>query len=179
MMNVAKGVGGLLLGAVGLVVIFVLPVALMWGGEWVSDHLVVPAIVLSEWTLTICLLILLPLAIFRWTRMFAANGIFVASFIFGATVWMAGFLTTLDYWGWFGVAVGMFLIGFGVVPIGIVGALFHASWTEAGMLAFGLALTFGCRFMTYWLFDVQERSEQRRAANLSKKLVAQYATHFD
>jgi hypothetical protein len=111
--------------------------------------------------------------------MFAATGIFVASYIFGATVWMAGFLTTLDYWGWIGVAIGTFFMGIGVVPIGIVGALWHGSWGVAVLLALGLALTFGCRFMTFWLSDVQERAEQRRTEKLTKKLVAQCAPVFD
>jgi len=171
-----------LLGAVMLIAMFAGGTALLWGTTWVSENLIGPALTLSGWALTICVLVLLPLSILRVTRTVAIWGFFVASFIFGAAVWMLGFDTLLFYWGGVGVFIGVFVFGVGVVPFGILATLINADWTAVAMLVIGLALTIGCRVLSFWLEDVQDRVKERRAAKRTareEKLPAGVAAVFD
>ncbi len=175
MKKVVEGLGGLLLGVAGLVVFGALLAGWIWGVEWVSGHLVGPALQLCSWTLVICLLILTPLAFFRGTRIAALYGFFAASYIFGATTWMVAFLTALFYWGAVGVIVGLFLAGIGVAPVAILASIVNSDWTGAGLLALGCALTLGCRMLAFWVANMQDRAEQKR----TEKLVVLAAPYFD
>ena len=175
MTTVLNALGGLLMWAVGLVALVTLAAAFFWGAEWASIHLFEPAATASGWLFWICLLILLPLAIFRRTRLVACYGLFIASFIFGATIWMAGFLTTLDYWGVGAVFVGLFMMGVGVVPMAILAALFQAPWWVAGVLTLGLVVTYGCRMLALTLAASLDRQPKPRRQKVSLGV----ATVFD
>jgi hypothetical protein len=56
-----------------------------------------------NWTLLICLLVLLPACLMPSARGFASIGLLLASFIFGFLLWVWAFIVTLQIWGWFGV----------------------------------------------------------------------------
>lgn len=50
-------------------------------------------------------------------------------------------------------------MGIGVVPIGILAALFNGMWPELGILVLAIVLTFGCRLFGAFLIANQERTE--------------------
>ena len=70
----------------------------------------------------IAILVLGPMAMFRSTRSAAGVGLFFASYLFGLTTWFLGATVTFATWGWLGLIIGVFLLGVGVVPIGILAA---------------------------------------------------------
>src|ERR1700737_4002186 len=74
--------------------------------------------------LAIAVLVFLPLAAWRKTRGAAGLGLFVVSYIFGATTWFLGAAVTFGSFGWIGLIIGVFIFGIGVVPLGIIGAFF-------------------------------------------------------
>jgi hypothetical protein len=122
-----KGVGSGALGTVGVLVFIVLPLVLLWNAGLVAElfekKLIVPAFIICQWVIVICLFVLLPLAIFRWTRGFAASGLMLASFAFGVTTWMASFSITYYYWGIGAVLIGSLLVGVGILPIAVIASL--------------------------------------------------------
>ncbi len=106
-------------------------------------------ILLSISWLTVALLVVvvLPMAFFRRTRETAGGIIFGSSFLFGITTWLLGATMTLVSMGWFGIVLGFFLAGVGVVPLGIIGSIFILGMPEVGVsLAIMSALVFFCRF---------------------------------
>ena len=156
------------IGAVVLAVGFGLlcitaPLVFIFGAAWASVHLTQYAIVLSACTLLLCIVLLLPLSIFRATRKFACIGLYVASFIFGASVWLMGFLTTWSYFGGIGVFIGLVLGLVGIVPLGIVAAIFYSDWTAVIFLVVGLVLTFGARGLSIWLASLVDRAAYETA----------------
>jgi hypothetical protein len=182
MIQMAKGFGTILLSLAVLVVLVALSGGLIWGSAWISDRLIGPAIVVSQWALTICVIVLLPLSFFRLTRVVSMFGLLACSYIFGVTAWMAGLLATMYYWGFWMVVIGVFLGGVGVLPIGILAAIIHADWPAAGMLVAGAALTYGSRAMALWLASVQDRANERQAAKRftrQAKTVGEVAPVFD
>jgi hypothetical protein len=112
--------------------------------------------VFNEIAFAFCLLLLLPLAIFRKTRAISAIGFQIASYSFGASLWFYGLLVTYVFWGVMGVFVGLVLLGVGVVPVAAVAAIIHAEWDALGQIALGVFLTFGSRFLCVYLLTKSE-----------------------
>jgi hypothetical protein len=145
-----KNIGGCLLGAVGFAALLTLTVLFFLGAERVSVHML-------PWlwhgcTIAIAiLLVLLPLSAIKRARGFTSATIFVISFIFGISAWMDGLLVTLSTWGVVAAIIGLCIGGIGVVPLGILAALFHGQWEQMFELIILIVLTFGCRFFSVWL----------------------------
>lgn len=143
--DVAKGLGGLLLTLSLMAVGIVVATWFIYGAGWVSTK-VLPWFWILTWvTLAIVIFILLPLAIPRTTRGFSSVAMFIASYVFGATLWMMGLLFTLSIWGIKAVIIGVLLGGVGVVPIAILATLFHGYWLPLVELILLTVATFGCR----------------------------------
>lgn len=143
---------GMILIAVGVAAsILALFVIWVWGVIWSSDKIFWYAVNASELVLLVCLFVFLPLSLFRRSRKIACFGILASSVLFGATAWMLGVLVTYHYWGGVGVLIGFGLLGIGVVPTGMVAALFQVDWTSFIILGAGLIFTYVTRFLAFWL----------------------------
>ena len=102
----------------------------------------------------IAVVILLPLAIWRKTRPTAGAGLLVVSYVFGATTWFLGAAVTFGSFGWFGLILGLFILGLGVVPLGIIGAFFSLGINGLGWsLCVMLVITLMARFAGAALAD--------------------------
>jgi hypothetical protein len=96
--------------------------------------------------LAIAVLVFLPLAAWRKTRGAAGLGLFVVSYIFGATTWFLGAAVTFGSFGWLGLIIGLCIVGIGVVPLGIIGAFFKLGISELGVsLCVMLVITLAAR----------------------------------
>jgi hypothetical protein len=158
-METLKGIGGCLLALVGFAAMLVLVVLFFMGAGWVSAHLLPWALIICVLVTAILFIILLPLSAIKNARGFTAMTILIFSYVFGISAWMYGLLVTLSTWGVVAVIIGLCFGGVGVVPIGILAALFHGEWEAAFELIILIALTFGCRAFAIWL-DV--KNQERR-----------------
>jgi len=126
------------------------------GGAWLSAKVYPWVSRVFAWTLLIALVVLLPLALFRKTRAFAGSGIYTASFVFGITLWVWGFLLTYTLWGHTAVFIGLFMAGVGVVPIAMLATLFKGWWSMCGELILLTVITFGARAFGIYLVAKSE-----------------------
>ena len=149
--SIGATVGGLLIWVVICVVALFVIGLLIGGAGWVSDRLFPWFAKASFIAFLVLIVVLLPLSAIRATRGFAAVVILCLSYLFGATVWMEGLLTTLDIWGVGAVVLGLCFLGVGVVPIAMLATLFHGQWSHLGELIVLVILTFGSRFFALWL----------------------------
>jgi hypothetical protein len=156
-----KSLGFGVLGLIAITAMLFLVGLLIGGASWLSNHLLPWFMLASTITFIVLILILLPLSAFRHTRSFAAVAILYASFLFGVTVWMDGLLTTEALWGTWAVIVGLCFAGVGIVPIGMLAALFHGKWSVLGELIVFTVLTFASRFYAIWLGEHDERALQK------------------
>src|SRR5208337_1828931 len=104
----------------------------------------------------ISVLVLLPLAAFRRTRNLSGNGLILCSYAFGISLWVWGFLVTYSLWGGFGLLIGLLLGGIGVVPLAMLATLSKGMWSILGQLVLLTAVTFGTRFLGYFLISWNE-----------------------
>jgi hypothetical protein len=81
----------------------------------------------------------------------SAIGFLISSFLFGALTWFAGLLASYIYFGTFWTVIAFFFFGVGVVPLGMIGAAFHADRMAGWLLLGGLVLTLGTRATGGWL----------------------------
>lgn len=142
-----KNVGWGVLGLAFLVVIALLVALFIHGGAWLSEKIYPWLVWISSLALVILIFVLLPLGVFRKTRAFAGNGMLIASWVFGLTLWVWGLLLTYHLWGALAVYIGLFLFGVGVVPIAMLATLFKGMWSTLGELVFLTILTYGARLV--------------------------------
>jgi hypothetical protein len=116
---------------------------------------------LGELALLICIVILLPVSLFRRTRIWAGNGFYVCSFLFGAMLFAYACLVSYEIWEYTGLIFGLMFAGVGVVPVAFVATIVHGHWAELGELVFDTVLTFGVRaFGLYLLSKGSPKSQQ-------------------
>ena len=95
---------------------------------------------LSQGTFAVCVLVLLPMAVFPSTRGLAGRGLFLASWLFGLTTWTLGATVTFSTYGWVGLILGMMLFGDGVVPVGIFAAFVTLKLPSLGFSLIGMSI---------------------------------------
>ena len=100
-----------------------------------------------ELALAVAIFVLLPLTIWRKTRGAAGAGLLITSYIFGLTTWLLGAAVTFASFGWFGLIIGLLVLGVGVVPLAIIGAIFKLDNGGLALVLFVMVVvTFGARF---------------------------------
>jgi hypothetical protein len=159
MKDTLKSIGGCILGICIFVGVIFLAVMFLKGGVWLSERAYPWLVAINAIAFVVILLVLLPLSIFRRTRGFGGGGIYIASFIFGLTLWVWCLLISYTLWGIGGVVVGLFLAGIGVVPIAVLASVFHGLWSIAGQILLLTAITFGSRFLGIYLMMKSEKHD--------------------
>lgn len=139
------GLGGLLIMGTFLVLGFGIAGIFIFGAAWASVTLLPWFSILTWIAFGVVVFILLPLAIPRTTRRFSSVALFIASYVFGATLWMEGLLLTLAIWGLGAVFIGLFIAGVGVVPIAMLATLLKGMWMPLIELVLLTIMTFGSR----------------------------------
>ncbi len=142
-----KDVGGSIVGIAIMVAIVFIVFLFIQGAASVSAWAFPFLQSVSGLTLFFGVPLLLVLAFIRPTRRIGGNGLYVASVVFGITVWISALLYTLSTWGWLAVLVGLVFAGVGIVPVAMVAAGFHQEWAIIGQLLLGVAAVFGCRIV--------------------------------
>ena len=160
--NAIKTAGAVILGIAAFICLLFLIAALINGTAFIADKLLPYLITASDVAFGLCIVILLPLSLFRFSRIVALWGFFIASYIFGLGVWMYGFLVTYEFWGGTGIFIGLLLGVVGVVPLEIIAAALHGIWYYVDELILGLAITYGARVFALFLMKTLEPRPDRR-----------------
>lgn len=161
-METLKGIGAMIAGLAIMAAFFFVLMLIFSGVAYVSVIVMPWLVAAAKWAFAIALFILLPTAFFKATRPFSALGFLFASFAFGLCAWVMGFLLAYSHWGLFGVIVGIVLGGVGVVPVGLLAAMFHGEWYAVWILLEYVALTIGSRIIMAVLAAKADRDEMER-----------------
>jgi hypothetical protein len=143
--DTVAGLGGLLIMGTFLVLSLAIAGIFIFGAAWASTRLLPWFSILTWVAFGLVVFILLPLAIPKATRGFSSVALFVASYVFGVTLWMEGLLFTLVIWGVGAVVIGLFIAGVGVVPIAMLATLLKGMWGPLVELVLLTIMTFGSR----------------------------------
>lgn len=91
--------------------------------------------------------------------------IYISSYIYGLGTWIFGLAVTLALWGWIAVIIGVLMGGIGVVPIGMLAAIFNGEWGIFWTLLINLALTYGARVIGTLLVSNAENQPEYDVAS--------------
>ena len=164
MKDLLKGIGGLLLGLAVIVALTSLVALFIKGGAWASA-VILPFVDLFSWfTISITILVLLPLSFFKKTRPSSGFMLMMASYVFGLAAWLKGFLWAYNLWGVVGVLVGVFLFGVGVVPVGALALLLNGMWQPFFGLIATVATMYVCR--KYSLYLILKSDNERKESTV-------------
>jgi hypothetical protein len=98
-----------------------------------------------------CITIFPILAIFRRTRSVAGWGYIASGWVFGASLWTMCLLTVFDAWGAVATAIGVLLVGVGVIPMALIVLSISGQWSLfAEVLIIGAA-ALGIMMLGSWL----------------------------
>lgn len=154
------GVGGCLVGIIFFVGAILITIIIIEGGAWLGEKIFPWLVRIAGLTIAITIFALLPLAIFKKTRGFSGTAIVWASYVIGLTLWFWGFLLTYMLWGVGALIIGLFFFGVGVVFIAVLATLFNGMWSVLGQLILLLVITFGLRFLGFYLIGKGENINQ-------------------
>lgn len=158
-MNTLKSIGSILLGITIFIGIIIATVLFFVIGAQVA-FTIAPFINWLAGILFIVNLILLLFALVPRARGVVGLIIYISSYVYGLSAWIFGLAVTLALWGWIAVIIGIFLGGVGVVPIGILAAIFNGEWGIFWTLIITVVLTYGSRMVGYALANSTERRDK-------------------
>jgi hypothetical protein len=82
----------------------------------------------------------------------------VASYVFGFLCWLLGFIVTTETLGTFWTLFGLFFLGFGVVPLALIGTVLKGFWPLFWVVMMTGVLTVGTRMLGAVLIASSDRS---------------------
>lgn len=145
-MNTLKSIGGILFGLIAFVALVATTILIFTVGSQIAFK-IAPLVNGLAATLFFINVVALIAAIAPGARTVAGYIILSSSFAYGLAAWIYGLAVTLSLWGWIAVIIGVFLGGIGVVPIGMLAAVFNAEWGAFWTLTATVALTFIARIV--------------------------------
>jgi hypothetical protein len=155
-----KSFGYYILGIAGIFLLLLISIAMINGAVWVGEHVLQWLMNFSWIVLFINLFILLPLGLFKKTRIVGGIGMYVSSYVFGLTLWFLGLLLTYFKWGFFGILVGLILGGVGVVPVAMLAMLFGGDFFTFTTLIVLAILALGTQILGLYLINKEEEKTQ-------------------
>ena len=85
--------------------------------------------IVSGFAFWIGLFLLVLANIFPRLKRYVSIAIIIISFIFGVTAWFWGLAITYVNWGILAVIIGLFILGIGVVPMGLLICVINGAWS--------------------------------------------------
>ncbi len=143
-MNALKSIGGAILGIIIFIGVIIGAILLFTLGVRASA-VIAPYVYALTGILFLVNIVTLLLAIVPGARGGVGVVLYVSSYVYGLATWIYGLFATLSLWGVLAIIIGLFLGGVGVVPIGMLAALFHGRWDIFFTLLILTILTYGTR----------------------------------
>lgn len=169
-MQALKSIGNFLLGIVIFVGIIVVTVLLFTLGAKLA-FTIQPFINWLAGVLFIINIVALLVAIVPKARGWAGVIIYISSYVYGLGTWIFGLAVTLAFWGWIAVIIGLLLGGVGVVPIGMLAAVFNGEWGIFWTLLISLVFTYGARVIGTLLVNSSENQSKYAENNTSDEII--------
>ena len=128
MQNSLNAIGCFIVYIAAIVGCFLVLGLIVTGGAWLAIKILPILIVVAVGLFVFNVVVCLPMALFKKTKEFSGKALFLSSYIYGALLWLACLVITFKLWGWFGIVVGLLLLGIGLVPIAIVATIIGGLW---------------------------------------------------
>jgi len=160
-----KSVGYIILGISFLIGLILLTLFILRGVLWIGEKALPFLINFTNIFAAISVFIFIPMTFLKKTRMWGGFALQLSSFLFGLTLWIYSALVVYMLWGFFGLFIGLFLAGVGVLPVAALASLFNGEWLIIVNLVYMIILTFGARFLGFYILN---KAEDNKCQNLDE-----------
>lgn len=154
-----KSIGWWILGILIFLGLILITIFIIKRGLWLVEKVLPFLMNLTGIFSMISFFVLLPMTIFKKTRKLGGAALVFSSFLFGATLWIYSALVAYILWGLLGLFIGLFILGIGVVPVGLLAASISGEWMIVGSIIYMLILTIGARIFGLWIVEKSEKDE--------------------
>ena len=144
-----------------LAILYALIIGILWyvkGRLWFKQTILPfhEAAFISLLAITVFLVI--PLLAVKTLRPYSRHILYELPYFFGGIAWFYSANYCLNALGKFWFIFGSCVVGFGVVPIAIVGTIIKGHWVLLGYICLQIAVTFGCRYLALSAVSSNRRS---------------------
>ncbi len=133
-----------------LALLYALIVGVLWymkGSLWLKQTILPFHQMVFEGLLAVTVLLVIPLLAVKTSRPYSRHLLYELPYFFGGIAWFYSANYCLNSLGKFWFIFGSCIVGFGVVPIAVVGTIIKGHWIFLGFLCLQLIATFGCRYL--------------------------------
>jgi hypothetical protein len=142
-----------------LAMVYALVIVILWfikGGVWFKEEVLPLHGGLFFILLVLTFIVLIPLMVIKTTRPYSGLILFQMTYIFGGIAWFYSAHYCLYFLGIFWFVIGLFVVGVGVAPIAVVGAIIKGHWEFVAFIVVQLVATFGCRALAAYAVSTSE-----------------------
>lgn len=143
--NTIVYIAGLIKYVAVLVVIVGLLSVVFAGVRFLSGVLIPVLSVVSAAMIMVMIFMLVLSSIVRKYVTVTSFALLIFSYFFGITAWFLGLASTLHYFGFIWVVIGVFMLGIGVVPIGLLALAVNEQWWNFATLLILLIVAYKAR----------------------------------
>ena len=155
-----KNAGCLIFGILFLLGLILTALFIIKGAFWIGEKVLPFLLDVTGIVSLIVFFVFVPMTFFKKTRRRARTALLLSSFLFGLTLWVYSALVAYTLWGLLGLFIGLFILGIGVVPVGIIAALISGEWIMAGSIIYLLILALGSRLFGLWTIGKSEEKKE-------------------
>ena len=101
----------------------------------------------TEIVFVICILIFIPLYIFKKSRRILGVILYYRTILFGITLWLNSLLISLKYAGMIWVIIGLLFAGIGILPVAIISCMVAKEWLLGIFLIVFILIVISLRYL--------------------------------
>ncbi len=133
-----------------LAILYALTIGVLWyvnGKLWFKQTILPFHQAAFIGLLAVTVFLVIPLLAVKAIRPYSRHILYELPYFFGGIAWFYSANYCLNALGKFWLIFGSCVVGFGVVPIAIVGTILKGHWVYLGYICLQIAVTFGCRYL--------------------------------
>jgi len=134
------------------------------GGVWVTERYMDTFNAINGWVF-VTILVLLFLSVFPRLRLYTGLGIYYATTVWGVLFWFFCLWVTYQFWGFFGILIGLILAGIGIFATATLAILTSGQYFATFVMVLNLAMIFGVRMLGYWIATKHKETEAEVSLN--------------
>ncbi len=146
-----------------LALLYALTIGILWyikGKLWLKQTILPFHDLVFIWLFALTVFMVIPLLAVKTSRPFSRQLLYELPYFFGGIAWFYAASYCLNSLGKFWFIFGSCIVGFGVIPIAMIGTVIKGQWSFLGYLFFQLAATFGCRYLALAVVQSSKQNGQ-------------------
>ncbi|MDQ3089792.1 MAG: hypothetical protein M3Q24_01390 [bacterium] len=150
MLEKIKNLWGILLGITVFVLMISIAIGFLEGGVWAFEAFYKYIEKINGFVFYFIIFLIL-LSVIPKIRIYTGAGIVYGTYLWGALFWLTSLYVTYTFWGFWGILIGIFLMGVGIFATAILALLFNGEGGTALIMLVSLIIIYAIRILGGWI----------------------------